>query len=344
MYPQTVVLSLILIMSLTVIQYFLFTPSGIQNNNNNNNNNNFEFEGYWSPMTGDFDWCEYNYLLTKYIAEPWNTFTSIIYCIVSIISIYFISIYIPSSIYTKDIKFCAFLLCLIGIGSTLFHATLLYKHQLCDEMPMQWLVCYASVMFYTRNDYKLYIIDSSHPSSSTIKNNNNKSSRNFYLNIINTIFVGSIAIILWSTPKQSTIHQIMRIPFGISFVVGFVYLFYVGAKCGNQVYEFKPNDINYTKINTFYDNCFISFTIALIGWLCDNLYCEMLQNLYISGFKIPYLHFHAILWHCGTCIGLHYMFLVILAHRIVFQYKKDIKCTKICFGLLPYVKVQQKSN
>ena len=33
--------------------------------------------GWWGPATADTDWCEPNYLWTHYIAEFWNTLSSI---------------------------------------------------------------------------------------------------------------------------------------------------------------------------------------------------------------------------------------------------------------------------
>jgi|AntRauMFilla1563_2_1112583.scaffolds.fasta_scaffold323578_1 hypothetical protein len=33
--------------------------------------------GYWGPITSNYDWCEENYVWTQYIAEFFNTLSSI---------------------------------------------------------------------------------------------------------------------------------------------------------------------------------------------------------------------------------------------------------------------------
>ena len=224
-----------------------------------------------------------------------------------------------------DIKFLGFVLICIGIGSTLFHATLLYEAQLLDELPMHWLVSYASILLYTRNDWKV------------------KVQRTSYFYTICTVFEAALVVILTNTQKNSSFHQVLRLIMSASFGLEFVYLFYVGAKIGNEVYEKDPNNRNYRKINEYYDKAFVFFVIALIGWLCDNWNCQILQNLKVFGMDLPYMHFHAILWHIGTCIGLHYFMLVVIAHRLVFEYDADMKCTTI-LGVLPFIRVDEKAD
>eukprot|EP01084_Bolivina_argentea_P138148 243286_1 len=153
MYPETVALILIVIMGFSLIQYYFIVPAGIQPKTNQENINN----GYWGLPNSDFDWCEYNYLLTQYIAEPWNSITSLLYVIVAMIGQYYLSLTVPKHIYdnSKDIQFLGWILIAIGCGSTLFHSTLLYKTQLVDELPMYYLVSYASVILFTRYDFKI---------------------------------------------------------------------------------------------------------------------------------------------------------------------------------------------
>ena len=45
------------------------------------------------------------------------------------------------------------LLCIIGIGSILFHGTLRYMFQLSDEVPMFWLSFLSAIAYYYRHDY-----------------------------------------------------------------------------------------------------------------------------------------------------------------------------------------------
>lgn len=80
---------------------------------------------------------------------------------------------------------------------------------------------------------------------------------------------------------------------------------------------------------------------ALIGWICDNQFCQTLRNLTVLGVRIPYLQYHAVLWHGGTCIGIHYIYLVLMAQRIVFQYGLRPRCINVA-GIVPYLTVDEK--
>jgi hypothetical protein len=74
------------------------------------------------------DWCEKNYTVVDYIAEFWNTITGL--------AIAISAIYFRSNHKTSELNNVFWYLILVSIGTILFHATLLYKYQLLDEMPM----------------------------------------------------------------------------------------------------------------------------------------------------------------------------------------------------------------
>ena len=85
------------------------------------------------------DWCELNYEVTYYIAEFWNTVSNLVMILFPLYGIYWSlqhskvnkSFRIPLTII-----WCYLGLILVGIGSWMFHMTLLYKYQLLDELPM----------------------------------------------------------------------------------------------------------------------------------------------------------------------------------------------------------------
>eukprot|EP01084_Bolivina_argentea_P282071 482751_1 len=217
-------------MTFTLIQYFV--PKHIANGDVDK-----DLDGYWSPSDGDFDWCEHNYVFTPYIAEPLNSGTSLIYIVVAILSLHYTSVHVPPSVHILDIRLVTSILILIGAGSTLFHATLLYKAQLFDEMPMMWIISYTCVILYTRDDYKHKRKDTMSTNTKTWEN-----SRKFNLYALVTVFIAFTCVLVWSTPKHSLVHKICKLIWGLQFVIGFVYCFYVTALCANQVYEKDPND------------------------------------------------------------------------------------------------------
>jgi len=116
-------------------------------NGTENSINSTNSSGYWGAQTATIDWCELNYEVTYYIAEFWNTVSSLIMVILPIFGIIwyykFSKMYEKESIQLKtkfslsiSIVWCYLGLMLVGIGSMMFHMSLLYKYQLLDELPM----------------------------------------------------------------------------------------------------------------------------------------------------------------------------------------------------------------
>ncbi|KAF8941140.1 Alkaline ceramidase 3 [Dissophora ornata] len=90
----------------------------------------FDKIGYWSPNTASVDWCENNYVVSYYIAEFWNTISSLFIVFLGELGLYLCP--------TKERRFKVTFrtISIVGIGSTLFHGTLRHKMQLLDELPM----------------------------------------------------------------------------------------------------------------------------------------------------------------------------------------------------------------
>ena len=89
-------------------------------------------------MKSTIDWCELNYANSEYIAEYWNTITGV-FLIVSGVMFYNLNndLIMTNNIYIRqNFKNIYNLLILVGIGTMLFHGTLLYPFQLLDEIPM----------------------------------------------------------------------------------------------------------------------------------------------------------------------------------------------------------------
>jgi dihydroceramidase len=87
---------------------------------------------FWGPITSNVDWCESNYSHTPFVAEFWNTLSSMSMIYWGVVG----------AIYCTQMKtefrfILAFIfLGIVGAGSVAFHATLLYSCQLLDELPM----------------------------------------------------------------------------------------------------------------------------------------------------------------------------------------------------------------
>jgi len=95
--------------------------------------------GYWGTRTSAVDWCEPNYTWSFFIAEFFNTTTSLPAAFLALNSIYLTYKYG----YSKRFFLVNLMVALVGIGSAAFHGTLLWSGQILDELPM----VYASLSF-----------------------------------------------------------------------------------------------------------------------------------------------------------------------------------------------------
>ncbi|GAB1603507.1 alkaline ceramidase 3-like [Argonauta hians] len=91
-------------------------------------------KGYWGSVTSTIDWCEENYVVTKYIAEFWNTVSNIVMIVPPVC----LAILALRQKLELRLLMCNLSLLLVGVGSWCFHMTLLYSMQLLDELPMIW--------------------------------------------------------------------------------------------------------------------------------------------------------------------------------------------------------------
>ena len=105
--------------------------------------------------------------VTQYVAEYWNTISNAILCVGALCGLYQVRkhkletrfeypIFYREALSTVQLHIsriatCYLSLLLIGVGSTLFHATLKYEMQLLDELPMIWgIASYIYVLWQVR--------------------------------------------------------------------------------------------------------------------------------------------------------------------------------------------------
>jgi len=88
--------------------------------------------GFWGARTSAVDWCEPNYTHSYYVAEIFNTITSLPAFFLALFGLYL------TNKYGYDRRFIVMntLVGIVGLGSALFHGTLLYTGQILDELPM----------------------------------------------------------------------------------------------------------------------------------------------------------------------------------------------------------------
>jgi dihydroceramidase len=91
--------------------------------------------GFWGPPTSSVDWCEANYAYSPYVAELFNTASSLAMVLVGLFGAW-----VHRHVLERRFLFAFGLLSLVGVGSVAFHGTLLFQLQMLDELPMVYLV------------------------------------------------------------------------------------------------------------------------------------------------------------------------------------------------------------
>jgi len=93
--------------------------------------------GFWGPPTSSIDWCEQNYALLPWVAEAFNTFSSLAMVIAGVLGL-------SRRSFAREVRIAFALLVLVGLGSIAFHATLRFELQMLDELPMLYLVTWLT--------------------------------------------------------------------------------------------------------------------------------------------------------------------------------------------------------
>jgi hypothetical protein len=96
---------------------------------------------HWAPVSASVDWCEQNYVHSNYIAEFWNTLSSVPLCLVALVGLAFA----VKFKYPTRVIVCYAGLFVVGLGSIAFHGTLTHAGQALDELSMLWTV---TALFY----------------------------------------------------------------------------------------------------------------------------------------------------------------------------------------------------
>src|SRR5215218_2837411 len=91
--------------------------------------------GHWGAVTSSVDWCERNYALTPYVAELFNTLSSLAMVVAGVAGAW-----LHRRVLERRFLLAFALLVLVGLGSVAFHATLRFELQMLDELPMLYLV------------------------------------------------------------------------------------------------------------------------------------------------------------------------------------------------------------
>merc|ERR1712228_266053 len=274
--------------------------------------------GYWGERTSVFDWCEYNYQHSPYIAETYNTLTGFSYIMVGIFQYYYYS-HLLSTNAPKKLQhmfvlinpWLAITYISMGIATVAFHATLKYEWQLYDGLSMQHMINWSYICLIQRHDIN---------GSIQLKTKS-------LIVMLWTVFITVWGVFSHFLGYQS-LHEWHRhfgaSAFTLMVVLSFSELLKTANECKGIGKATKSKDQYANFVETYFNRSGYLFIIAAISWVVENLFCPY-TNIY---------QLHAFVWHMFTCIGLFYGSQVMIAHRL-YLHRNDLKIRNV--NVIPYV-------
>ncbi|KAJ1483999.1 ceramidase, partial [Baffinella frigidus] len=198
-----------------------------------------DLPGFWGDTSSSIDWCERNFVVSFYIAEFFNAFSSLTLCVTGGY------IWYQAWRDSLELRFYALgmSVVVVGLGSAAFHGTLQFWGQMWDELPMVWsmLVCF----------YCHFTID--HPGSWTIA--------------LALFAYGG----LWAVVH---VHGAFTTAFQLHFVLMVLNSFYL-LRSATRYYARQA--YQRLRLMGLLDMWFV--LVAVCFWLCDQFACSHLHNL-----------------------------------------------------------------
>lgn len=234
--------------------------------------------GYWGPPTSTVDWCEANYAHNHYIAELWNTLSSL-----AIVAAGVIGLWLHRRLLEPRFLLCFASVALVGVGSIAFHATLRFELQMLDELPM----LYSAVIM-------VYIL---------LENGARGSRR---LGLWFPLALGAHAALVTALTALSR-GPLQFYLFHLSF--GSLETFSLLGVYRLQRRQGTPSSRRLFRLGM------ASYLIAVLLWFVDLRFCELLSvRLPALGLFNPELH---ALWHVLVSCGFYSLLLVTAHARLV---------------------------
>lgn len=281
MQPGFVFAILGVTLTFTTTIYYLRIPQDLSAGLSNKSS-----EGYWGKPNAEFDWCEFNYLSSFYVAEPVNSFSMMSF---------FIVVFRLQRHFRTVLRTCPHAprllleIALVAAGSFAFHATLRYSMQLADELPMLALVLHTAYVLLCR------------PTQLVKK----RTERPFLFRAL-CLFVVAATSGLLLTDRSQQLHNFCRGCVTYAFSAAFLYIFVAQSAAAADLDKRFPSPA-VGMFGSIFSKGFGCFIVAIFGWIAENIGCSHLQNLPLG---LPFPHFHGILWHLGCASGLHYLLLI----------------------------------
>mmetsp|Transcript_7813 Transcript_7813/g.17046 ORF Transcript_7813/g.17046 Transcript_7813/m.17046 type:complete len:311 (+) Transcript_7813:71-1003(+) len=280
MQPWFAAAVLALLMCFTLTCYFFKIPDALRRRGR---------VGYWGSPDAEFNWCEPDYLLSDYVAEPVNTVSNLALMVPPLIFLYAhqnpkakakkSDDAGPRLAVSSEVEMVCYVQAVIGMGSVLFHGSLRYSMQLCDEIPMLWYALACSTIYLRRL-------------------------KGISLGLLALSFASVVSLAIICTKQHSFFHEMWRGIMSCAFGACVVVLAWGSTALTKRVQEACSGKRQgmVTFIERLHNAAFLAFVAAVLCWLTDNYFCEELWSLPLD---LPYPHLHT-WWHLlvGTTLYL----------------------------------------
>jgi dihydroceramidase len=195
--------------------------------------------GWWPVVTASIDWCERNFVISYYIAEFWNTLSSLTHVFVGLFALW------QARHLEGSYKALALAIIICGAGSGAFHGTLTYLGQMWDELPMMYCMLISYLPFMTMTaprapHWKRYAV---------------------YLTLYGVFWTFMHSFAAFTTAFQ--VH------FGLMLLPGLYCMYKFGLDKKLAI----PNHFRHL---AHYLGCLVTATVA---WVIDREFCEHMHSL-----------------------------------------------------------------
>lgn len=262
--------------------------------------------GYFGIVTSSVNWCELDYDITYYIAEFWNTLSSL-----AMVFVGGIGVCLHYGVLEKRFLLAFFFVAVLGVGSCLFHATLKHEGQMADELPM----LYAAMT-------TAYIL---------IENEKKSKYR-----VLVPVFVGWAIVTSGLTFFSEGLMQFIL--FHLSFSSAeFFSLYRVYVVYSTRTGDSRSNDAEKAMVRNLFMRGFFSYVLGMFVWYIDLSNCDFVQGYWpeVSGLPNPQLHAW---WHVLVSSGfLHLIVLIAYDRQLTLKTKPSVTFLWSC---IPYVHVE----
>lgn len=254
--------------------------------------------GYWGDATSTIDWCEGNYLVSSYVAEWMNSWTSFFIVAAGLLPIVIHGDLWPLLEWRYLLVFLS--IAIVGFGSVAFHGTLQFEHQMLDEVPMLWTVC---IMLFC-----------------LLEQHQREPCYGFALPVLLTVYalVATAATAFQGGNSQWYSFHTM---FDLAEVFSIILV----------VRLFWGLDKSFGELKTLMFGGTVVYISALGAWLIDLNLCKQLQIL--PGYD--YWNLHAWGWHLLVSVGLYRTAIGVWYYRLRIVLGVDVR---LVLGWLPHIR------